>query len=115
MIEIGIDIVSIKRIESFINKYEQKALKRFLTQKEINLIKKPQNAASFWAAKEAFSKALGVGIGSKCSFLDIEILKDKYGKPFFTNSTLKKFNIKSSSLSITHDNGFVITAVILVK
>ena len=115
MIEIGIDIVSIKRIESFINKYEQKALKRFLTKKEINLIKTPQNAASFWAAKEAFSKALGVGIGSKCSFLDIEILKDSYGKPFFTKSTLKKFNLKSSSLSITHDGGFVVAAVILVK
>ena len=115
MIEIGIDIVSIKRIENFVNKYKQKALKKFLTKKEIGLIKKPQNAASFWAAKEAFSKALGTGIGSKCSFLDIEILKDSYGKPFFTNSTLKKFNIKSSSLSITHDGGFVIAAVILIK
>jgi len=115
MIEIGIDIVSIKRIENLINKYEQKALKRFLTQKEINLIKTPQNVASLWAAKEAFSKALGVGIGSKCSFLDIEILKDKYGKPFFTKSTLEKFNIKNSSLSITHDGGFVVAAVILVK
>lgn len=115
MIEIGVDIVSIKRIEHFINKYEQKALKRFLTENEINLIKKPQNAANFWAAKEAFSKALGTGIGSKCSFLDIEILKDSYGKPFFTNSTLKKFNIKNSSLSITHDGGFVIAAVILIK
>ena len=115
MIEIGIDIVSIKRVENLINKYEQKALKRFLTKKEINLIKNPQNAASFWAAKEAFSKALGVGIGSKCSFLDIEILKDSYGKPFFTNSTLQKFNIKNSSLSITHDGGFVVAAVILVK
>ena len=115
MIEIGIDIVSIKRIEHFINKYKQKALKRFLTQKEINLVKNSQNVASFWAAKEAFSKALGVGIGSKCSFLDIEILKDSYGKPFFTKSTLEKFNIKNSSLSITHDGGFVVAAVILVK
>ena len=115
MIGIGIDIVSIQRFEKFINKYKQKALKRFLTQKEIDLIKKPQNAASFWAAKEAFSKALGVGIGSKCSFLDIEILKDSYGKPFLTKSTLKKFNIKDSSLSITHDGGFVIAAVILIR
>ena len=112
---IGIDIVVINRIEKLIEKYEDKALKRFLNEKEIKLIKNPQNAAGFWAAKEAFSKAIGSGIGKECNFLDIEILKDKYGKPYFSNKTLKKFNLKQADLSISHDGGFAIAAVIVLK
>ncbi|ACM92595.1 holo-(acyl-carrier-protein) synthase [Nautilia profundicola AmH] len=112
---IGIDIVSISRIDEMINKFGEKALKRFLNESEILLTKSSQNAAGFWAAKEAFSKALGTGIGSECSFLDIEISKDQKGKPFFTTKTLNKFNIKQADLSISHDGGFAIAAVILLK
>ena len=86
---IGIDIVSISRIENIIKKFGDKALKRFLNDKEIELIKTPETAAGFWAAKEAFSKALGTGIGEECSFLDIEIIKDKKASLVFLHPLLK--------------------------
>ncbi len=110
---IGIDMVVISRIEKLIEKFGDKALKRFLSDEEIALVKSPSSAAGFWAAKEAASKALGVGIGSECGFHDICISKTAKGAPMitFTDEIIKNFSIKDSSLSITHDGGFAIAVV----
>ena len=111
---IGIDIVEISRVEKFIKKYGQKGLDRFLTKKEQSLISSPHSIAGYWAAKEAFSKAIGTGIGKNCSFLDIEILKNEKNKPYFSPETLNKFNLKKADVSISHDGGFAIAAVIVL-
>lgn len=112
---VGIDLVSIKRIERFYEKYGQKAYKRFLRPQEIELVKSPQNAAGFWAAKEATSKALGCGIGEICGFYDIWVHKDELEKPYITLSydLIKAYKIENISLSITHDDGFAIAVVVL--
>ena len=112
---IGIDIVTVSRIEKMLNRFGEKGLKKFLNDTEIKLVKSPQTAAGLWAAKEAFSKALGTGIGSECSFLDIEITKNPNGKPLFTSKTLEKFCLKQADLSISHDGNFAIAAVIIIK
>jgi len=114
---IGIDIVSIKRIEKSINKFGHKAKNRFMTINEQNSAKKISSIAGIWASKEAFSKAIGTGIGSEFSFLDIEILKDKKGKPYINiiNPNLKqKLQNKKIDVSITHDGGFAISAIIIL-
>ena len=111
---IGIDIVEIKRIENMIKKFNKKALNRILTSKEQNLASSYASIAGYFAAKEAFLKALGTGIGKECSFLDIEILKNEKNKPYFSQKTLQKFNIKKADLSISHDGGFAIAAVIVL-
>ncbi|NPA11055.1 MAG: holo-ACP synthase [Epsilonproteobacteria bacterium] len=112
---IGIDIVEIKRISNLKNKFGDKALKRFLTPQEIKHISKDETLAGYYAAKEAFSKAIGSGIGKECSFLDIEIKKTDKNKPYFSENTLKKFNLQAADLSISHDGGFAIAAVIVIK
>ena len=61
-------------------------IKRIFSKNEINFCnKKKINRFNYYskrfAAKEAFSKALGTGIGSKLSFNEIEINNDKLGKP----------------------------------
>jgi len=63
--------------------------------------------------KEAFSKALGVGIGSDCSFFDIKIYKSKKGAPLLSLSKniIEKFQILDVSLSITHDGEYAISVV----
>lgn len=113
---IGVDIVVISRIEKMIQKFGDKGLSRFLSDKEIKLIKNPSSAAGYWAAKEAASKALGTGIGKLCSFHDIKISKNKKGAPIlkYSKKIQKKFDIKDSSVSITHDGGFAI-AVVTIK
>jgi holo-[acyl-carrier protein] synthase len=107
---IGVDLVKISRIETFIQKFGEKGLRRFLNENEIKEAKKIETIAGYWAAKEAIAKALGVGIGKKLSFKDITIYKEKYGAPNFKLTPIKekKFNIKSTSLSISHDGGFAI-------
>ena len=110
---IGIDIVVISRVESMIERFKEKALKKFLTEDEILLVKSASTAAGFWAAKEAASKAIGTGIGKECSFHDIKISKTKRNAPKikYSKKLIKKFKIKNSSVSITHDGGFAIAVV----
>ncbi|WP_320035180.1 holo-ACP synthase [Halarcobacter sp.] len=114
---IGIDIASIQRIEKMYEKFGQKAYARFLDEEEIALVKSSSTAAGFWAAKEAASKALGTGIGKECSFHDIKIKKNKLGAPKlkYSKDIRKKFKIKKSHLSITHDEGVAVAVVYNIK
>ena len=58
--------------------------------REINDSKKSANKAGFFskrfAAKEAFSKALGTGFRNGLNFKDVSIVNDKFGKPFIKKS-----------------------------
>ncbi len=110
---IGIDLIKTSRMQQMMEHFGQKALKRFLNEEEIALVKNYKTAAGFWAAKEATSKALGVGIGAECSFLDIEIAKTKKGAPYLklSKKLIENFNIQDSSLSITHDGEYAIAVV----
>ncbi|WP_278916971.1 holo-ACP synthase [Helicobacter pullorum] len=114
MIEIGIDLVAIARFESFIQKFGEKGLLKFLNPQEITFIKTAQNAAGFWAAKEACSKALKCGISKELSFHDILISKSPKGAPLLTlkDEKMLYFNVSYLSLSISHDSGFAIAAVV---
>ena len=111
---VGIDIAIVSRIEKMIDKFGDKALQKFLSPKEILLVKNVSSATGFWAAKEAASKAIGTGIGKECSFFDIKLSKSKKGQPLlkYKKHIRKKFGIKKSSLSITHDGGFAIAVVV---
>jgi len=110
---IGIDVTSINRIKNMYEKFGRKAYERFLNEDEIALIKRPETAAGFWAAKEAASKAIGTGIGKECSFHDIKIKKTKKGAPKlkYSKKIRKKYNISKTLLSITHDQGVAIAVV----
>lgn len=94
-------------------RFGDKALKRFLSDDEILLVKNHKTASGFWAVKEACSKALGVGIGGECSFYDIVISKTKKGAPVIklSDSIKQKFAIIDTSVSITHDGEYAIAVV----
>ncbi len=110
--KIGIDIVVIKRIEDLIKKFGIEKLK-FLNQDEY-YSKNPNTIAGIYASKEAFSKALGSGIGEEFSFRDISIIKNDKGKPLIKiNSPTLKTKIKDCDVSITHDGGLAIAVVVL--
>jgi holo-[acyl-carrier protein] synthase len=110
---IGIDLIKTSRMKDMITRFETKALQKFLSESEIKLVKNHKTASGFWAAKEAFSKALGTGIGKDCGFNDIVIYKSERGAPRFNISEkiINKFNITSTSLSITHDGEYAIAVV----
>lgn len=112
---IGIDIVKISRIERFKERFGDKALKKFLDSDERLLAKSTNSEAGFWAAKEAISKALGLGISEKCSFFDIKIYKDEKKAPYFTLSKhlIESFNITDTSLNITHDGEYAVAVAVI--
>lgn len=112
---IGIDIVSIARISRLKERFGYNFLRRFLSEDEINLAKSNATLAGFWATKEAASKALGVGIGAQCGFMDIKISKNKNNAPIleFSEFVKNEFKVKNASVSITHDGGFAIAAVLI--
>jgi holo-[acyl-carrier protein] synthase len=111
--KIGTDIILIQRIENSLEKFGDKFKTKFLNQNEIELAKKLESIAGFWAAKEAIAKALGCGIGAELAFHDIIIAKDHRGAPNFvlTQGAQKRHKIKDASLSISHDGGFAIAVV----
>jgi holo-[acyl-carrier protein] synthase len=82
---IGTDIVNIKRMNNLLKKRGSKFKNRVFTNKEIFYCDKKKNSSSFFskrfAAKEAFSKAMGTGIRKGVNLKDIEVLNDREGKP----------------------------------
>lgn len=115
IIGIGLDITEILRIEEAYLKRETFS-KRVLTPVEWEIFsgltgsRKIEFLAGRYAAKEAFSKAMGTGIG-KLGFQDIEILPDRYGKPIVEKSP---FN-GQVFLSITHTDTIAAAQVILER
>ena len=120
---IGIDIVDISRIKTFFKKNKNFKKKIFSSNEiktiENKLIKIPSYAKKF-AAKEAFSKALGTGISDGISFKEISINNNTKGKPyiellgktkFIVNGILKKkYKI---FLSISDEKKYAVAMVVL--
>lgn len=116
--KIGIDIVSIARIERVYKRHGEHFLSHFLSPSEMDILRarglRASSIAGFWASKEACAKALGTGISKELSFLDICISYTPANAPLMTLTPekLAYFGITSFSLSISHDGGFAIAAVI---
>ncbi|MBD1382151.1 holo-ACP synthase [Metabacillus arenae] len=112
---IGLDIIETKRIEGLLLR-QSKFVDRILTLKEketfckLSAKRKIEFISGRFAAKEAYAKATGTGIGKKLSFLDIEILNNEAGKPeiFLMNSRADGVH-----LSITHTKNYAAAQVII--
>lgn len=113
---IGLDITELDRIAELDNKSD-KFRNRVLTAKEQHYYdtlsdqRRIEFLAGRFAAKEAYSKALGTGIGPACSFQDVEILPDVKGAPvlYFRGTLVDGF------VSITHTKTVAAAQVILQK
>ena len=113
---IGVDIIENKRIKKSIK--NDKFKNRIYSSKELNQSTLTTNKISFFskrfAAKEAFAKALGIGIRNNLNFKDIEIINDKLGKPYFVKNKKiskmiqKNFNVKNFDcfLSISDEKNY---------
>ena len=122
---IGVDIIENSRIEKSIG--NKKFLDRIFSNQEISRSKNIYNKAAFFskrfAAKEAFSKALGSGFRNGLNFNDISIINDRYGKPSIKlNAKLKNIINKRFKtikvnvfLSISDEKKHSIAFVILSK
>ena len=119
---VGTDIVSINRIQDIILKNREGFIKRVLTEHEQALFANKADSAAFcakrFAAKEAFSKALGTGIGRVVSFQDLTVRNNDNGKPHFIPSEklrlyLLEKGIKQAHLSISDESQYAVAFVVL--
>lgn len=109
IIGIGTDIVEVARIAQSISKFGDKFLQRTFSQDEQKAAQKLSDATNYYAkryaAKEAFSKALGTGIGSSAALAEISTMNDKLGAPYLTLSgvaaeTVVKLAVKNGGSQI---------------
>ena len=119
--DIGTDIIEVERIKNSLSKRGD-FLKKLFTDKEIEMFQKKgnnvQTIAGNFAAKEAISKSLGLGIRGY-NFKDIEVLRDDLGKPIVkTYNNLKQICIDYSVLeikvSISHGENYAVANAITI-
>ena len=122
---IGVDIIENKRINKSIKNIKFKS--RIYSNKELRLSKYVKNPTTYFskrfAAKEAFSKALGTGFRMNLNFKDIEVVNDKNGKPHYvknkkiTKIVQKTFKIKNFKffLSISDEKKYSTAFAIIQK
>ncbi|MBO5791152.1 MAG: holo-ACP synthase [Lentisphaeria bacterium] len=119
---LGIDIVETDRIRQVIERHGEQFLNRVYTPAEQAIGKIRASAHHFyagrWAAKEAAAKALGCGIGSECSFNEIEVVDSPIGVPslVFSGSaarTAAALGAKNVRVSITHEREYAAAVVII--
>ena len=100
---IGVDIIQNKRIKDSIKNHKFKD--RIYSTNELKLSSYSKNKIGYFSkrfvAKEAFAKALGTGFRNNLNFKDIEIMNDKFGKPYYsktkkiTQLIKKEFKVKN--------------------
>ena len=104
---IGIDIIEIERIEKLLTNKPNFLERNFTkTERERNL--KHETIAGNFAAKEAFSKALGTGFRG-FGLIDVEVLRDELGKPYI----VFKNERSNANVSISHNRSTAVAVVIL--
>jgi len=115
---IGTDLIELSRVERVYAKHGSRFVQRVLTDLEIIESQARKNICNYlakqFAAKEAVSKALGVGIGS-LSFKDIQVLRNELGKPEVELSlqAKKKFSDPKIHLSLSDTKNSVIAFCVI--
>ena len=111
---LGMDAVELSRIEKIVAE-PKTFLQKVLTPAELEKYnslptkRKVEFLAGRFAAKEAYAKALGTGIGQHVSFQDIEVLNDASGKPVL----VCKWYAHKTWVTITHTNHDAYAVVVL--
>jgi len=120
---IGVDIVEIERIEQAITKAQGRFQYRIFTASERDYcegrVRPAEHYAARFAAKEAFLKCLGYGIGSGIALADIEVTKDAAGQPGIVLSgpargIVEDRGIHRIHLSLSHSRSHA-TAVVICE
>ena len=119
---IGVDIVKISRIRNAMDRWGKRFLNRLFTDPEKAYCQHREDAparyAARFAAKEALSKALGIGMRRGVHCQQIEVVNDLSGRPSFrlygrAKDVYEKIEISNSFLSLSDDGEYAVAMVIL--
>ncbi len=116
---LGIDLIEIARVEAMLARWQQHFVQRVFTPEEIALCESRANRASAFAArfaaKEAFSKALGTGVDKDFSWKDFAVGHQDNGSPLPVLSSRLAARLKNIKvhLSLSHSDHYATAVVIL--
>jgi len=120
----GVDLVSLKRVEKVILRWGDRFINKVFTEHEARTCQdRPASHEAFalrFAAKEAFSKALGLGMRKGIHWRDIEVSNDPAGKPGLRLSGIaadicREKGINGIHLSLSDDGDYGIAMVVLER
>lgn len=119
---VGQDLVEIPRIERALARFGERFAQRILCEPELARFRKHRQPAAFlakrFAAKEAFTKALGTGIHAPANWHGVWVVNLRSGKPEleFTpalKNLLEQRRIRRAHLSLTDERSLAAATVIL--
>jgi len=121
IVGLGIDVCSVQRIASALERFGEKFWERVLTPRErVDLAQRHADRAAAlagrFAAKEAFSKALGAP--KDVWWQDVEVRRAPSGAPELVAHGLalphlERLGVSRTLLSISHDGGVAAAVVVL--
>ncbi len=120
MLTAGIDLIEVERIEGAIARFGERFLARVFTGGELDYCRgRPLELAARFAAKEAASKALGVGVQHQegVCWREIEVVSDERGKPSLkltgrAAQRAEELGVRIMALSLSHTHQYAIALVI---
>ena len=118
--ELGIDIIKVARIRASIERFGDRFSKRVLTEAERRYVRdRPETFAGRWAAKEAVSKVLGLGVRG-IGWKDIEVERLPTGQPAIrlhgrAAQRAEQLGMGRIALSITHESDYAVAVAFGVR
>ena len=119
---VGTDVVEIGRIKAVLEKYGERFARKILCESELRRFENHRLKANYlakrFAAKEAFTKALGTGIRAPANWHGVWVRNLPSGKPVLEFSPpLQKFleskEITAAHVSLSDEKGVAFATVIL--
>ena len=111
--ELGIDIIKVQRIRAALERFGSRFAKRVLTEAEQGYVRdRPETLAGRWAAKEAVSKVLGLGVRG-IGWRDIEIERLPTGQPAVrlhgrAAARAEQLGMERIAVSISHESEYAV-------
>jgi holo-[acyl-carrier protein] synthase len=118
--ELGIDIIKVDRIRGSIERFGERFAKRVLTPAEQRYVRlRPETFAGRWAAKEAVSKVLGLGVRG-IGWTDIEVERLPTGQPAVrlhgrAAARARQLGMDRIALSISHESDYAVAIAFGVR
>jgi holo-[acyl-carrier protein] synthase len=118
--ELGIDIIKVDRIKGTLAKFGRRFAGRVLTDSEDRYVRdRPETFAGRWAAKEAVSKVLGLGVRG-IGWRDIEIERLPTGQPNVrlhgrAAARAEQLGMGRIAVSITHEAEYAVAVAFGVR
>ena len=118
--ELGIDIIKVERIRAALERFGPRFSNRVLTEAEQRYVRgRPETMAGRWAAKEAVSKVLGLGVRG-IGWRDIEVERLPTGQPAVrlhgrAAARAEQLGMERIALSITHESDYAVAIAFGVR